>query len=517
MDSIDRIVAVSATIPGWTETEDARQVALASFALPEGATVVEVGVYMGRCTVLLAGARRLRGSGTVHCVDPFDCSGDQFSVPYYVGGLRTTGLDSLERAFRKNIAGCDLDQWVAIHRGTALEVAAGWSKPIDLLLLDADQSPAGARAAYEAWSPFLRRGGTLIVRNTADREYAEGHDGYRRLVLEEIHPPRYRDIRVGETTFAIKDSDARSGIDVKLFVCIFDDASLLPHFLRHYDRAGITEFHIAAPPDLAEQIAAVSAGHNVFQYNDFNVAESVTGGVSAVAAMRERAQGIDEWVVIVDLDEFVEFGAPLSEVIASMDAEGANVGRGIMYDRFTVDGRPQPFDDGSDLPSLFPVRARLIRNVMGGTDVKGILVKGHLSSRPGAGHHFFEDEVVYSQDFEISHYKWNDPSLKRMQQAYEMSRAAGREWAEEYKRVLDHYATHGRFAWETFGGELAEPARRLVELERSVAALSAELETIKGRRVVRLADRILSPGSWRRRAYERLIGRKTKRQAQNPG
>jgi hypothetical protein len=30
--------------------------------------------------VLLAGARTLRGSGTVHCVDPFDGLGDAFSV-----------------------------------------------------------------------------------------------------------------------------------------------------------------------------------------------------------------------------------------------------------------------------------------------------------------------------------------------------------------------------------------------------------------------------------------------------
>jgi hypothetical protein len=312
-----------------------------------------------------------------------------------------------------------------------------------------------------------------------------------------------------------KDSDVRTATDVKLFVCIFDDARLLPHFLRHYDRFGITEFHIAAPPHLAEYVSTVSAGYEVVQYNDFDVADSFTGGVSAVTDMRERAQESDEWVVIVDLDEFVEFDAPVPGMLASMEAEGANVARGIMYDRFTVDGRPRPFDDDSDLPSLFPVRARFARDVRGGMDWKGVLVKGRLTTRPSFGHHFFEGEVVYSKVFEISHYRWNDPSsaLERTQQAYEMSL----DWADEFKRVLDHYATHGRFAWETFGGELAVPARRLAELERSVAALSAELETIKGRRVVRLADRILSPGSWRRRAYERLTRRKHERPALNSG
>lgn len=207
MRSVEEVTAAAASVPGWTDGEDARKVALASLALPDEATIVETGVYMGRCTVLLAGARSLRGSGRVHCVDPFDCSGDPFSVPHYLSKLEATGIASLEEAFRRNIARLGLDPWIEVHKGTDLEIAAGWSQPIDLLLLDGDQSPAGARAAYEAWSPFLRRGGTIVLRNTGERQYAEGHDGHQRLVVEEIRPPRYRDIRqVGMTTFATKES-----------------------------------------------------------------------------------------------------------------------------------------------------------------------------------------------------------------------------------------------------------------------------------------------------------------------
>jgi hypothetical protein len=39
--------------------------------------------------------------------------------------------------------------------GTALEVVSQWSRPIDLLLLDGDQSPDGARAAYNAYANML--------------------------------------------------------------------------------------------------------------------------------------------------------------------------------------------------------------------------------------------------------------------------------------------------------------------------------------------------------------------------
>ena len=244
---------------------------------------------------------------------------------------------------------------------------------------------------------------------------------------------------------------------MKLFVCIFDEAGLLPHFLRHYVRFGITEFHIAAPPHLSGYVGSAGDGYSVIQYNDFNVAETVNGEVSAVTVMRELVQDSDEWIVVVDLDEFVEFGRPVQRIIKDMEGEGANVARGILYDRFAVDGLPKPFDDDSDLPSLYPVRARFVKNVMGGEDRKGVLVKGHLKSR--GAHHVFYDEARYSKMLEISHYKWNDPSLRRIRQAYEMSHAAGRGWSEQYRRILDHFATHGRFAWETFGGELIDSTR----------------------------------------------------------
>lgn len=126
---------------------------------------------------------------------------------------------------------------------------------------------------------------------------------------------------------------------MKLFVCVFDDARLLPHFLRHYDRFGVTEFHIAAPPDLADYIADASRNYRVIEHNDLNVAGSFTGGAEAVTKMRELVQGPEEWVVIVDLDEFVEFPEPAPDLARKVEAEGANIARGVMYDRFAIDGQ----------------------------------------------------------------------------------------------------------------------------------------------------------------------------------
>ena len=207
MTRLQDYIQISSMIPGWTRNEDAEELAGASFSLGKNAVIVEIGAFLGCCTVLLAGARCVRGSGEVHSVDPFDCSGDAFSVPHYRDIFASLEGGSLRDHFEANIRRAGLSGWVQVHQGRAAEVAATWELPIDLLLLDGDQSPRGAQEAFESWVPFLKPGGIIVLRNTKPREYAEGHDGHRRLVVEQILPPRFTDVRlVGATTFARKSA-----------------------------------------------------------------------------------------------------------------------------------------------------------------------------------------------------------------------------------------------------------------------------------------------------------------------
>jgi hypothetical protein len=243
---------------------------------------------------------------------------------------------------------------------------------------------------------------------------------------------------------------------MKLFVCIYDDLRLLPHFLRHYDRFDVTEFHVATPPELASDVLRASSDYRVTHYTDLDVEDSFLGGAAAVSEMRRLAQGPEEWVVIVDLDEFVEFGEPVARIVTRLDREGANVAQGVMFDRFAEDGQPKAFYDDTVIAELFPVRARFIKIVQKGFDRKAVLVKGHLKNR--VANHVFHDQKLSKTRFDISHYKWNDRALKRVRSAYEMLTANQAPWADEYKRILDHYDENGRFAWEAFEGEFAADA-----------------------------------------------------------
>jgi predicted O-methyltransferase YrrM len=195
---------MSESIPGWTRGKEALELARISLSLAPGAVIIEIGAFFGSGTVLLAGPRKIKGSGSVHAVDPFDCSGDVYSVPVYRKILANAG-GSLRAYFDENIRRAGLIDWVEVHQGHVAKIAMHWTTPVDMLFLDGDQSRSGAREAYDSWSPFLKADGVIAIHNSSPDNFRPDHDGNRCLVEQEIYSPRYCDIfLVGSTTFARK-------------------------------------------------------------------------------------------------------------------------------------------------------------------------------------------------------------------------------------------------------------------------------------------------------------------------
>lgn len=203
-ESIEDYLTFADKIPGWVNRDELGYKAEITRQLPDNAVIVEIGCFLGRSTVVMAGARKLIGHGIVHVIDPFDGSGDAFSVPFYK--LITNKIEQpILDEFREHITSAKLDDYVTVHKGTAESVVATWDQPIDMLILDGDQSPKGARSAYDLWIPFLKPGGFLCLHNSGERLYLPGHDGHRRLLIEEVKEPAYTDIHTeNKTSFAKK-------------------------------------------------------------------------------------------------------------------------------------------------------------------------------------------------------------------------------------------------------------------------------------------------------------------------
>jgi Glycosyl transferase family 2 len=242
---------------------------------------------------------------------------------------------------------------------------------------------------------------------------------------------------------------------VKVFTSIFDETKLLPHFLRHYDQCGASHFYIAAPRERQQDIERLASGYRV-TVCCADVSDSYILGqaTDAVHRIRESYQGEHEWALIADLDEFVVFDRSLAEIIASAEAEGANVVRGTLYDRFSASGETIDVAPDVDLGKQFPVRAKFTKDVLLGCDVKAVLVKGRLQGTPETGQHFLLAEKVASRTLEVDHYKWTGGVLDRLRDRCQALEALGIAWRVEHQRAIEHYEAHARFAWEHFGGEL---------------------------------------------------------------
>ncbi len=195
---IDLLIAKSEDVRGFTVGDEAVELIRRAYLLDPCRNVVEVGSFLGSSAILLAGAMC---SGTLHCIDPFDGSGDEFSVLLYQQILASYG-DQLE-CFWRNIDAVYLRPMIRVWRSRAEDVR--WRLPIDMLYMDGDQSPKGARDAWSVFAPHLRSGAVVALHNSEPDNYREHHDGYRILAERELRVPYYREISlIGTTTFAVK-------------------------------------------------------------------------------------------------------------------------------------------------------------------------------------------------------------------------------------------------------------------------------------------------------------------------
>jgi hypothetical protein len=102
--------------------------------------VVELGVWKGATTVLLADACRHTG-GRVFAVDTNDC------------------IDA-----RLRIRRLGLQKYCEIHKANSWEI--GYSFPVDLLFIDAGHRYDEVKSDWHAWYPRVKQGGYIFIDNT---------------------------------------------------------------------------------------------------------------------------------------------------------------------------------------------------------------------------------------------------------------------------------------------------------------------------------------------------------------
>lgn len=194
-------VAAGLALPGWRDAQDLALLWDAATAVPRESLVVEIGCFLGRSTIVLADARRHAGAGPLIVVDPLDGRGEPFSAPVYARILAAQGGRTQREVIESALEAAGLRPWADLVELTAEVAGSAWRDPVAMLVLDGDQSPAGAARAMAAWQAYLEPGAVLVLGNSADREYASGHDGNALLLEQCVESGRFELVRRGDTSF----------------------------------------------------------------------------------------------------------------------------------------------------------------------------------------------------------------------------------------------------------------------------------------------------------------------------
>lgn len=142
------------------------------------AVCVEIGSARGKSACHVGLALRENGSGKLWAIDPHRPTdwNDADSV------------DTFE-TIRRNLRSVGLERWVEVVREDSSTVAAGWSRPIDLLFIDGDHSYDGVKADWNAFARHVRPFGFVVFHDTLwdlrpDPRYARADMGVPRFVEE---------------------------------------------------------------------------------------------------------------------------------------------------------------------------------------------------------------------------------------------------------------------------------------------------------------------------------------------
>ena len=156
----------------------------------------------------------------------------------------------------------------------------------------------------------------------------------------------------------------------------------------------------------------------------------------------------DDYVMHLDLDEFHEYPAPLSEIVSLMNRRRAKAIRGWLVDRVADDGMLVPVRDGIGIGDQFPIGCDLTRELLRGWTQKIMLCRASVNLLDGANHttrdaSFAWVPVGRAEDFIVHHFKWVHGADVRLRARLE-STTLGAEYKAECKRFLDAYYPLGR-------------------------------------------------------------------------
>ncbi len=162
-------------VPGFLGEEEARFLGMVAACVPSQGSIVEIGSFKGKSTVMLAKVSQHYRLGSVVAIDPHNFYNPKLEE------YRTAPDASSYDEFLKNLDAAGVSDMVDARRAFSRDVATSWNSPIRFLWIDGDHSYPGAKADFDGFFPCVTPGG-IVAFHDALHEFS----GPIRVFVEEV-------------------------------------------------------------------------------------------------------------------------------------------------------------------------------------------------------------------------------------------------------------------------------------------------------------------------------------------
>ena len=171
--AIERAWQLTQRTAGFLGESEARLLGMLAACVPARGTIVEIGSFKRKSTVMLASVAAHYGLGPVVAIDPHTSP-----------ATTDPGIAASSSTFEEFIASlkaAGLTEHVEIHRAYSRDVAKGWNGPIRFLWIDGDHTYRGAKEDFDLFTPHLVKDGVVAL-----HDVLHAFEGPIRVFVEEI-------------------------------------------------------------------------------------------------------------------------------------------------------------------------------------------------------------------------------------------------------------------------------------------------------------------------------------------
>jgi len=162
-------------VPGFLLEDEARLLGTIAACVRCEGSIVEIGSFKGKSTVMLATVAKHYGLGPVVAIDPHNFNSAELQEH------RTSPESSSYGEFLRNLETAGVSDHVEPHRAFSSAIASGWNRAIRFLWIDGDHSYQGAKTDFDGFSPYLKPHG-IVAFHDALHEFA----GPLRVFVEDV-------------------------------------------------------------------------------------------------------------------------------------------------------------------------------------------------------------------------------------------------------------------------------------------------------------------------------------------